>query len=193
MEQLHKVDRKCNYYLHNYILSSLTHALLTVNTFFFLILDEKQFAIKANCWYLYSFPLFFLTVSIGSSLYTSKHWWSKFLDSMESSANMSLLFKNISLSFEVWHTISKQLENQMWSNGVISLWDLDGAVWSWGFLFIYSVTIELLSCITALMCCDTLKLFFFNLLFHPNEKLQLIYCRKVMDFQPAPNWTSYSS
>lgn len=37
--------------------------------------------------------------------------------------------------------------------------DLDGAVWSWVFLFIYSVTIELLSCITELMHCDSLKLF----------------------------------
>lgn len=37
--------------------------------------------------------------------------------------------------------------------------DLDGAVWSWVFLFIYSVTIEPLSCITELMHCDSLKLF----------------------------------
>lgn len=37
--------------------------------------------------------------------------------------------------------------------------DLDGAVWSWDLPFIYSVAIELLSCITELMYCDSLKLF----------------------------------
>ena len=53
-------------------------------------------------------------------------------------------------------------EIQMWWNALIFfLWGiLDGAVWNGAFLFMHSVTMPPLSCITELMCCDSLKLFY---------------------------------
>lgn len=96
------------------------------------------------------------------SLPCTVHTWSKLmikiLYGIESSANMSSLFKNLSLKYGT-PSANTSLKFKCGEMRLSFYGDLDGAVWSWGFLFIYSATIEPLSCITELMHCDSLKQF----------------------------------
>lgn len=134
----------------------------------------------------YSFSLYFCRSWLCTILRMEKVDVKMCIYGMESSANMSSLFKNLCLSFEVWHTISKYLaEIQMWWNAVIFLWGFRWSCLELGLpihLFCHHGAAQLYYWIDALWQSKAIFISFL----HRIEKLQLIYCRNVMDFQPSP-------